>query len=151
MAYHTPKVGARATYREQERERVNASSSVADKFPQLKTLTVHLTHTNAETSTQANAIKIVVNIDRARSVFRFDCPNGECVGGDFDLSHALTNAVAQLQTTVVGEAQCAGWRSKTTIGTCRCTNILRYTLCLGYDEAAPRQVEEPVEALLRGA
>ena len=32
MAYHTPKLGARATYREQERERVNASSSVADKF-----------------------------------------------------------------------------------------------------------------------
>jgi len=51
---------------------------------------VDLTYFNADGIGQNNEIKYTVNLANAKSVFRFDCPNGECVGGDFDLSQALT-------------------------------------------------------------
>jgi hypothetical protein len=65
-------------------------------------------------------------------VFRFNCTNDECVGGDFDLSAALANAIAAHHTTASGEVICQGWRSKTSIDHAPCHNILRYRLSLGY-------------------
>jgi hypothetical protein len=73
-----------------------------------------------------------VNLAHAKSLFRFSCPNGECVGGDFDLSVALANAVAGRQESAEGELVCQGWRSRTTIDTLPCHNILRYKLSIGY-------------------
>ena len=42
------------------------------------------------------------------------------------------NAVAVRRTSVSGEKRCAGWLSKSTIGTVQCQNILRYKFNLGY-------------------
>jgi len=131
------KRGARAEYRQQESQRTQDSASVGDKFPQLKSLRVDLTYFNADGIGQNNEIKYTVNLANAKSVFRFDCPNSECVGGDFDLSQALTTAYTEHRTTVVGEARCQGWRSKSTIGTVRCLNVLRYRLSLAYEPARP--------------
>lgn len=129
-------IGPRAEYRQQESQRARNSASIAHKFPQLVALTVDLAYSNAEGSGQPNTIKYRANIDNARSVFRFDCPNSECVGGDFDLSNDLIRAYVEHKATLVGEARCQGWRSKTTIGTCRCEHILRYRLSLAYGPAA---------------
>ena len=85
------------------------------------------------TGTEIKAVRAnKVNLANAKSVFRFDCLNNECVRGDFDLSEDLANAIAAHRTSAVGEMCCQGWRSKTTIGTVQCHNILRYTLSLGY-------------------
>jgi hypothetical protein len=65
-------------------------------------------------------------------VFRLDCPNSECIGGDFDLSEALTQTVAAREGTATGEMCCQGWLSKTTIDRLHCHNILRYKLSLEY-------------------
>ena len=73
-----------------------------------------------------------VNLANAKSVFRFNCPNGECIRGDFDLTDELAKAVTGKRTTVSGEKSCEGWRSKTTIDTVHCGNILRYKLSLAY-------------------
>jgi hypothetical protein len=54
------------------------------------------------------------------------------VGGDFDLSTELANAVAGRNETASGELVCRGWRSKTTIDSLLCHNILRYKLSIGY-------------------
>ena len=126
------KVGARAEFRQQESQRVNDSSSLAEKFPQLRSLTVDLAYYSAEGGARSSEIKYTVNLANAKSVFRFDCPNSECVRGDFDLSDELTRAVATRRTTATGEKCCQGWLSKTTIGTIQCRNILRYKLSLGY-------------------
>jgi hypothetical protein len=77
-------------------------------------------------------IKYVPNLANVKSVFRVDCPNNGCIGGDFDLSEALDKAIAEHRTTVKAETSCQGWQSKTTIDTVHCHNILRYTLSLGY-------------------
>jgi hypothetical protein len=132
------KRGARAEYRQQESQRTQDSASVADKFPRLKSLRVDLTYFNTDGISQNNEIKYTVNLANAKSVFRFDCPNSECVGGDFDLSQVLTNAYGEHRTTAVGETRCQGWRSKSTIGTVCCQNVLRYKLSLAYEPASPR-------------
>ena len=133
------KRGARAEYRQQESQRTLNSVTVADKFPQLKSLSVDLSYFNPDGHSQNNEIKYTVNLANAKSVFRFDCPNSECVGGDFDLSQALTTAYGEHRTTAVGEARCQGWRSKHTIGTVYCHNVLRYKLSLGYEPASRRK------------
>lgn len=126
------KEGPRFEYREQEQKRVNDSPTLADKFPQLKSLTVDLGYYGSDGVGRNSQIKFMPNLETARAVFRFDCPNDGCIGGDFDLSKELAEAVAHRRTHATGEISCQGWQSKTTINSVRCHNVLRYTLKLSY-------------------
>ena len=124
--------GPRFEYREEEIARVKESPTLANKFPQLKTLAVELGYYNAAGVTKNSQITFLPNLENARSVFRIDCPNHGCIRGDFDLTEPLAEAVAGQRTTVTGELCCQGWQSKTTIDTVRCHNVLRYTIRLKY-------------------
>lgn len=124
--------GARAEYKMQEDQRVRESATLATRFAKLKSLTVDLTQITADTGSKSGRLKYSVNLDNAKSVFRFTCPNSECVGGDFDLSAELAAAVSAKRASVSGEVVCQGWRSRTTINTVHCHNVLRYTLTLTY-------------------
>ena len=124
--------GARAEHREQERQRVKDSLPLAETFNKLKSLTVEFEHYDPEGTTKNNCVRYEVNVQNAKSVFRFDCSNSECVGGDFDLSDQIAEAVAGRKQVAKGEVVCQGWRSRTTINTVHCHNIFRYKLCLGY-------------------
>ena len=126
------RLGARAEYRQQEGQRVKDSATLSDMFRKLKSLTVDLEYCDAQGLTQNSRIKYDVNLGNAKSVFRFNCPNNECIRGDFDLSGVLAKAVAEHRKTVSGEMVCQGWRSRTTIDTVHCHNVLRYTLSLRY-------------------
>ena len=105
-------------------------------------MTVEFEYFSPEGLTRNRQIRYTVNPDHAKSVFRLDCLNDECVCGDFDLSEALSQAVANRQATAVGEMHCQGWMSKTTIDKIRCRNILRYKLSLQYGVPAPTRVDE---------
>ncbi|HTS16874.1 MAG TPA: hypothetical protein VMP11_04820 [Verrucomicrobiae bacterium] len=126
------RIGLRAEYRDQEGERVKASPSLAAKFQKLKSLKVTLGYCNPKGESQNGELKYVVNLEHAKSVFRFRCPNDECIRGDFDLTRELASAVAEKRTDVTGELSCQGWQSKATVDTVHCHNILRYKLKLGY-------------------
>jgi hypothetical protein len=126
----------RADYRLAEAQRTQASVSLAEKFRGLKSLMVEFGHFSPEGVTRNSQIKYTVNPEHAKSVFRLDCPNSECIGGDFDLSDALTQTVAAREVTATGEMCCRGWLSKTTIDRIHCRNILRYKLSLEYDVPA---------------
>jgi hypothetical protein len=126
------RLGARAEYRQQEGQRVKDSATLSDTFKKLKSLTVHLEYFDSDSSTKSSQVKYSVNIANAKSVFRFNCPNNECVRGDFDLTNELARAVAARRASVSGEVSCQGWRSRTTIDTVRCRNKLRYKLTLTY-------------------
>ena len=134
------KFSPRADYRKQESQRAKESVSLAEKFQELKALTVELAYFNPEGVTRNREIKYTVNPEHARSVFRFDCLNEECVRGDFDLSEAVAQAVASRQTTATAEISCRGWLSKTTIDQIHCRNILRYKLSIEYGKRAPKEV-----------
>jgi len=118
----------RKEYRQQESQRVEDSASLAETFRELKSLTVNLAYFDPKFFSRKSEIKYSVNLVNAKSLFRFDCPNERCVGGDFDLSAELARAVATHQTTATGEVTCQGWRSNTEIGQAHCSNILRYKL-----------------------
>jgi hypothetical protein len=130
MRHH--KIGARAEYREEQGQRIMNSASLSDKFQKLKSLVVDLTYYPAEGVHKSSQIKYKVNLDKAKSVFRFHCLSSECVRGDFDLSEGLAIAVAAQRNTASGEMCCQGWRSKTTIDRIHCNNILHYKLSLEY-------------------
>lgn len=127
----------RADYRKLEIQRAKESVSLSEKFRELQSLTVELEYFNPEGTPRNRQMKYTVNPDHARSVFRFDCPNDECVRGDFDLSEVLARAVAGRQATAAAEMSCQGWLSKTTIDQTRCLHILRYKLSLGYGVREP--------------
>ncbi len=126
------RTGVRFEHREQESQRVKDSPSLANRFQKLKSLTVDLSYYDPEGVTKTGQVKYTVNLANAKSVFRFNCPNNECIRGDFDLTEQLADAVGRRRRTVLGEMTCQGWRSKTTIDTVRCGNILRYKLTLAY-------------------
>ena len=126
------RISPRAEYRQQESQRINDSVSLAERFRELKSLTVDLAHLDSQRHAKTGEMKYTVNLAHAKSLFRFDCPNAECVGGNFDLSAELASAVAARHTTAAGEVICQGWRSKTTMEKVRCHNILRYKLTVGY-------------------
>ncbi len=126
------KLNNRLEYRQQENQRVKDSASLAQKFRKLKALTVELAYFTGERANRSSEVKYKVNLDNARSVFRFNCPNSECVCGDFDLSDQLASAVKKRHKIVEGELHCQGWRNRATIDTVRCNNLLRYKLTLAY-------------------
>jgi hypothetical protein len=136
------KSSPRADYRRQQMQRANESVSLSEKFRELKSLTVELAYFSPQGVSQNRQLKCTANPDHARSVFRCDCVNDECVGGDFDLSEALARAVAARQATASGEMCCQGWLSKTTIDQIHCHHILRYKFILGYGTRAPTGVVE---------
>jgi len=137
---HPHKFTPRADYRQQENQRTQASATLSEKFRELKSLTVEYGYLNSEGTSRNSPIKYTVNPDHAKSVFRLDCPNHECVGGDFDLSEALAKAVAARQTTALGELCCQGWLSKATINQTHCHNLIRYKLSLEYGANAAAEI-----------
>ena len=126
------RVDEHTEHRRKENERASASETLAKKFPELKSLTVDVEYHSGDGRTGHSELKYTVNVDTAHSVFRLDCPNKECVRGDFDLSRALETAVSRRRKIVSGEMKCEGWLSKVTIDTTRCGKILRYNLTLAY-------------------
>jgi hypothetical protein len=130
MPHH--KLSARAEHRQKENQRVLESPTLADKFPKLKSLKVELEYFTPDGANRSSHIKYSVNLSHAKSVFRFDCVNRECIRGDFDISEDLAKAVKKRAKVVNGEMRCDGWRNKDSVRKSRCRNLLRYTLSLGY-------------------
>jgi hypothetical protein len=126
------KTNPRAEYRLRETQRVNNSISLAEKFPKLKSLSVDLLYFGADRLAGTGAVRYTVNVAHAKSVFSFVCQNGECLAGDFDLSEAVTEAVAQRREVAEGEIRCEGTRTRPKENKRPCHNLLRYKLTLGY-------------------
>ena len=129
---HVQRINPRKEYLLKEQQRVQESPSLVEKFQKLKSLTVDLSYYNPEGVTKNSQVKYTVNLEHAKSVFRFGCHNHECVRGDFDLSEVLAGAVAARRKAVSGEMRCQGWRNRAGIDTVPCHNLLRYKLTLKY-------------------
>ena len=122
----------RAEYRRHQIQRANDSVSLGEKFPRLKTLTVDLAYFDIDGFTKTGELRYKVNVNHARSVFSFVCPCSECIGGDFDLSAAVAEAVSERKKSAEGEIKCQGWRTKPKQEKVPCQNLMRYKLSLGY-------------------
>jgi hypothetical protein len=127
------KLSPRVEYRLAQSQRVKESVTLAEKFRELKALTVDLTYSDEKGHLKPGTMKYTVNPVNGKSLFRIDCPNQECVAGDFDLSAEIAATIAAHRTTASGEITCAGWRSKTEIGNVHCGNVLHYKFSVGYN------------------
>jgi hypothetical protein len=128
-----PKRNPRQEYRLKQRERIDASPSLATEFPQLKGLKVDLEYFDAAGVTKNGEMKCKLNVEHAKSELWFACPGVECLGGDFDLSEPLARAVAARKKVAVGELRCGGTRKRGDRETVPCHTLLRYTFNLKYD------------------
>jgi hypothetical protein len=122
----------RAEHRLAQRQRVDEAGSMAEKYPQLKTLKVALKFVNREGMTKTTEMKYTANPEHAKSVLVFVCPSSECCGGDFDLTAKLAEAVTRRQTKVTGEMHCLGSLKKASGQSVPCRSLLLYTLNLVY-------------------
>ena len=130
---HVPKRNPRQEYRLKQREWIEASPSMAKKFPRLKALRVTLEFFDAAGRTKQGEMKCKLNVEHAKSALWFACPGVECMCGDFDLSEPLAKAVAQRQKTATGELRCEGRRKRSEREPVVCGTVLRYKLTLNYD------------------
>lgn len=135
MMTRSPKTSPRNEYLLQQNLRVEASPTLAEEFPELKSMTVDLGFYNAEGRSRRSRIKYKVNVNHARTIFRVGCENPECVRGDFDLSDVVAQAVANQSPSVSGELACRGWRNRTTVDVIPCGRVLRYRISLAYEPA----------------
>src|SRR6516162_3173555 len=124
---HNGKTSARQQYRLERDQRVKESPPLSEKYRALKSLKVRLAYCGPEGTPRGTEIKYDVNLDVARSVFSFDCPNIECIGGDFDLTNELARAIRARQKLAEGEKSCHGWYRRATSEKTDCHKLLRYT------------------------
>jgi hypothetical protein len=129
---HKPRHNPREEYRLKQREVIEASPFMAKKFPRLKTLGVTLEYFDAA-GTKNGEMKCKLNVEHARSVLWFACPGGDCLGGDFNLTEPLADAVKGFRKTSIGELQCQGTRKRGDRERVACQTLLRYKLILNYD------------------
>lgn len=126
------RLGPRAEYRHEEKERVKAARSLAERYPDLKSLTATLAFFGPDGVICSSELKCTFTLAFAKELFLIDCPNPECIGGNFDLSSDLARAVAERQENATGECRCRGWKGKATVGEAYCDHLLRYAISLGY-------------------
>ena len=130
---HMHKRNPRQEYQLQQREKIEGSPSMAKKFPLLKSLKVTLEYYDALGLTKNGELKCKMNVEHAKSALWFACPGVECMKGDFDLSEALANAVAEHRKVATGEVRCQGSRKRGDRERVPCQTLLRYKLNLIYD------------------
>ena len=135
--YHK-KISPRTECRQRENLRLQASATLADTYRELKSLTVNVAHFSPGGQTKTSEMKYTINLISAKSLFRIDCSNQDCVAGDFDLSTELANAVRARHEIATGEVTCNGWHSQHEIDRVRCNRILRYTLSVGFGQETGR-------------
>ena len=129
----TRRTSPRAEYRLLQTQRIDASASLAQRFPELKSLTVDLEYFDASGLTRTGGMKFKPNLEKAKSVVCFNCPNAECAGGDYDLSEEVSRAISAGCKSVTGEMRCQGVRhNKEKDLRASCRNLLRYKLRLAY-------------------
>ena len=132
MLMYPQKLGPRAEYRAKQNQRAAAAPSLADKYGKLKSLTVNVGYFAPGGITKYRQLTYDVTLSHAKSVFRLDCCNTECVQGDHELTAELAKAIASRSKTVSGELCCAGWQNKESIKKTKCNHVLRYKLKLGF-------------------
>lgn len=132
VMYHTHTTSPRAIHRQKQAKRVTSASTLATTYEKLKALTVSVAYYAPEGKTPQRELTYDVNLGHAKSVFRLDCSNGDCVGGDHDLTNELAKAISKGSKKVEGEQRCQGWLSKDTIKKTKCNHVLRYKLKLAY-------------------
>lgn len=125
------KVNLALEERLREHERINNAPTLVQQFPKLKSLSAVLGYFDTGRNTPAGELRYRANVQHARAILTFNCPNATCRGGGFDLSSVLATAVTQKRRSAQGEMQCQGTRTIAKLQK-PCQHVLQYKLTLAY-------------------
>jgi len=126
-----PAKNARVEHRLAQRLRADGAKPLAEMYPLLKSVKGSLEF-DRDGLTKGTEMKYVANMEHAKSVLVFACPVRECVGGDFDLTAKLAQAVRERLTKIEGEMHCFGSHKRASGTLAPCRSVLRYRLRLAY-------------------
>ena len=121
--------------------RVSLTPNLAAQFRELKSLTVELIYSDREKLHKTSTITYRVNLAHAHVMFCFPCIDGECVGGDFDLSQPLKAAINARWISAKGHLDCPGRRPRLAEPNTPCPCMLHYSLALAFRAAGEQDVE----------
>ncbi len=99
---HVPRRSPRQEYRSKQRELIEASPSMAEKFPRLKALAVTLEFFDPTGSTKQGEMKCKLNVEQAKSALWFGCPGVECICGDFGVGGGVDGGARDVKREVPG-------------------------------------------------
>lgn len=131
--------------RERVFQRVEKSTSLAVRYPQLKTLTVNLLYFDRDIVPWGHGLLYRANLQTARSLLHFHCPSSCCNGGGFDLSKHLNSAVAEHRKSIDCQVPCRGSRDQESGKMVRCESVLHFKMSLTFKTkaAATRRIMVP--------
>lgn len=140
-----PKSELRKQARERVFKRVEKSTSLAVRYPRLKTLTVNLLYFDRDIVPWGHGLIYRANLQTAKSRLYFPCPSSLCQGGGFDLSKLLSSAVAEHRKSIEGEVPCRGSRDQESGKMVRCESVLHFKMSLTFKTkaAATRRIMAP--------
>ena len=115
-----------------ERERITSAPSLAEKYPKLKSLSVVIGYFDQQRVSHAGELRYRANVQHAKAIMSFACPNSNCRGGGFDLTEVLGKAITEKRKSVQGEIRCTGMRSSLPKHEVNCQHLLHYKLNLAY-------------------
>src|ERR1051326_131605 len=110
MISYSRRPNPRAEYRLRRTEEADSAPSLAAKFPKLKGLTITVDYFDPAGTSRMGGMKYKLSLDQAKSLFRVNCVNHDCIGADYDLSGLIAQAVNARSTVAEGELRCHGTR-----------------------------------------
>ena len=118
--------------RERAFQRVEKSASLAVIYPGLKSMAVDLLYFDRDIVSWGHGLRYRANLETARSILHFHCPSPLCQNGGFDLSKALSCAVAEHQKSVEGKVRCLGVRDEQVGKPTPCETVLHFKITLTF-------------------
>ena len=117
-------------------ERAEKSASLAVTYPRLKALKMDLLYFDHEIVSWGQGILYRANLETAKSMLHFNCPNSLCKGGGFDLSKDLSIAAAGRLNSIVRAVPCPGFCDLENGKTAPCQSKLHFKMILTYKTSA---------------
>lgn len=118
--------------RTRERERITNSPTLAEKYRNLKSLQIVLEYFDRQRTAAAGELRYRANVQHAKSIVHFACPNSSCKGGGFDLSDVIAAAITKKRKSAEGDLCCAGTLTFASKKEAQCQHLVRYRFTFGY-------------------
>ena len=107
------------------------SQRIRQVFPTVRKIAIQVTFTDADQASDMSWREYALTPEAEHPV-KFGCPDRECISGGFDLSEAISEAVASNLTVTQGDLGCPGWAETAGGGKARCLVGLYYRLKIDY-------------------
>ncbi len=106
------------------------SPTLGEQYPNVKSISLSVTYLDPD---DGKTIKETRNWNLdSKAYFVIDCPYRECVGGGFDISKLVVDAINQGEAESTGELTCQGWQDKERVNKHSCLLKGKFKISIQY-------------------